>query len=100
MSISFDEPPKVLELGAGLFNFFHTKQFTMKKNYELTGMSCGGCVNTVTQALMRVPGVEKADVQLNPQCAVITLNQSVDVKDLQAGISKAGHYTIKEVGEN
>ena len=69
----------------------------MKKNYELSGMSCGGCVNNVKQALMSVPGVEVADVQLNPQRAVITLNQSVDIKELQACLSKAGHYTIKEV---
>ena len=72
----------------------------MKKNYELTGMSCGGCVNNVKQALMSVPGVEVVDVQLNPQCAVITMDQSVDVKELQAYLSKAGHYTIKEVALN
>lgn len=27
----------------------------MKKSYELTGMSCGGCVANVKRALLHVP---------------------------------------------
>ena len=68
----------------------------MKKNYELTGMSCGGCVNSVKNALQKFPGVEKAEVHLNPQHAVITTSKAIDLKDLQAQLSKAGNYGIKE----
>jgi copper chaperone len=69
----------------------------MKKNYELAGMSCGGCVNSVKQALLLIPDVKDADVQLNPQRAVITMNKEIGVDKLQAQLKKAGHYTIKEV---
>ena len=68
----------------------------MKKNYEITGMSCGGCVNGVKQALLKVPEVTDVEVQLHPQSAVITMNKLIDVGDLQIQLSKAGHYTIKE----
>ncbi len=72
----------------------------MKKNYELTGMSCGGCVANVKRSLLQVPDVENAEVQLHPQGAVITMNKPVGVEQLQAQLKKAGHYTIKEVDSN
>lgn len=69
----------------------------MKKNYEIQGMSCGGCVNSVKNALQKFPGVEDAEVHLHPQTAVLTMSKSVDVDELQTQLSKVGHYTIKEV---
>lgn len=38
---------------------------------SITGMTCGGCVNTVTRVLQRVPGVERADVELEGARAVV-----------------------------
>lgn len=69
----------------------------MKKNYELQGMSCGGCVSSVKKALLQLPGVEDAEVHLHPQGAVLTMSEAIDVDELQAQIKKAGHYTIKEL---
>ena len=69
----------------------------MKKNYELQGMSCGGCVNNVKRALLQLPEVKEAEVQLHPQRAVLTMSKAVDVEELQAQLNKAGHYTIKEL---
>lgn len=69
----------------------------MKKNYELTGMSCGGCVKNVQNALLQLQDVEDAGVYLHPQTAVLTMSKPIDVEELQTQLSKAGHYTIKEV---
>jgi copper chaperone len=68
----------------------------MKKNYQLNGMSCGGCVNSVKHVLLQLPDITDADVQLNPQRAVLTMSKSIDVSELQSQLNKAGHYTIKE----
>ena len=68
----------------------------MKNNYELSGMSCGGCVNNVKRALMEIPGVTDAEVMLHPQRAVLTLNKPIEVTELQSLLSKAGRYTINE----
>lgn len=70
----------------------------MKKNYELTGMSCGGCVANVKRALLHVPDVEDAEVKLHPQSAIVTMSKSIDVVELQAQLKKIGHYTIKKMG--
>ena len=70
----------------------------MKKNYEIKGMSCGGCVSSVKKALLQLPDVTEADVQLNPQSAVLTMNRPVKVEELQAQLSNSGHYSIKELG--
>ena len=69
----------------------------MKKNYELQGMSCGGCVSSVKNALLKLPDVEDAEVHLQPQSAVLTMSKPIDVDELQTQLSTAGHYTIKEV---
>ena len=69
----------------------------MKKSYELTGMSCGGCVKSVKNALLKLPGVEEAEVQLNPPTAVLTMSKPLAVDELQTQLKKAGHYAIKEI---
>ena len=72
----------------------------MKKSYELSGMSCGGCVKSVQNALLKLPDVEDAKVQLHPQSVEITMSEDISVEALQAQLNKAGHYTIKEALHN
>lgn len=69
----------------------------MKKTYDLAGMSCGGCVKNVKNALMQLPDIEEAEVHLQPQEVILTMSKPVDIGQLQAQLKKAGHYTIKEV---
>jgi copper chaperone CopZ len=79
-------------------NFFlTTKNDKMKKEYALEGMSCGGCVKNVKTALLQLPGVEDAEVYLHLQSAVVTMSEAIAVNELQAQLTRAGHYTIKEV---
>ena len=66
----------------------------MKKYYELKGMTCGGCVSSVKQALMELPDVSEAEVKLEPQGVLLSMNKSIDTSVLQAQLDKAGHYTI------
>ena len=60
-------------------------------------MSCGGCVNHVKHALLQIPGVEDADVQLKPQMVLLTMDEPVAIEVLQAQLGKAGTYTIREI---
>lgn len=69
----------------------------MKKKYQIQGMSCGGCVNNVKHALLKISGVEAADVQLNPQNVLLTMREPIAMEVLQAQLSKAGNYTIREI---
>ena len=69
----------------------------MKKNYELAGMTCGGCVNSVKKALLEIADITEADVHLNPPTAELTMNKPVTLEVLQAQLKKSGHYTISEL---
>lgn len=40
----------------------------------VTGMTCGGCVNSVHKVLTALPGVQDATVTLSPGQALITFN--------------------------
>ena len=72
----------------------------MKKEYQLSGMSCGGCVSNVKRVLLQLPEVTEAEVYLHPQRAILTMGKFMDVHELQAQLTKAGHYKIKEVALN
>ncbi len=39
---------------------------------KVSGMTCGGCVNSVTRALKAVPGVTQAEVDLAAEQATVT----------------------------
>lgn len=52
----------------------------MKKNYEL-----------------QVRDVIVAEIKLNPQSVVITMNKNIQVDELQVQLKMLGNYTIKEV---
>jgi len=43
---------------------------------KVDGMTCDACVRTVTRKLTRVPGVESAEVALEPGRAVVELDDT------------------------
>ncbi|MCI6871967.1 heavy-metal-associated domain-containing protein [Streptococcus hyointestinalis] len=44
----------------------------MEKTYQVSGMKCEGCANTVTEKLSAVRGVEKVDVNLEKGQVTVT----------------------------
>jgi len=57
----------------------------------VTGMSCGGCVNSVQNVLKALPGVQTVEVTLSPGQARVTYDDSrVDRAALVAAIVGAG----------
>ena len=69
----------------------------MKKKYELSGMSCGGCVNSVRQILLQIPDVIVAEIQLNPPTAVLTMNKDIALEKLQEQLAQSGNYIIRDL---
>jgi copper ion binding protein len=43
----------------------------VKHEFAVTGMHCGGCVNSVTRAVSRVPGVKTVQVSLDKNAATV-----------------------------
>jgi len=58
----------------------------------VSGMTCGGCVRSVTNVLKGVEGVARADVSLEQQRAEVDFDpQKVNVEQLKRAIEDAGY---------
>ncbi|MCW8908868.1 MAG: cation transporter [Sedimenticola sp.] len=61
----------------------------MATKLKVTGMTCMHCVGAVKKALEQVPGVDSAEVSLEPGQAVVT--GSADTTALVAAITEEGY---------
>ncbi len=68
----------------------------MKQTYTITGMTCNGCVETVTDALERLEEIAQVNVDLDANQATITFNKKVDLQTLQKALPKKYSITKKE----
>ena len=66
------------------------EETAMTKTMNIQGMMCPHCVAHVKKALTAIPGVE-ADVQLENNCAVITMAQPVEDAVLVKAVVDAGY---------
>ena len=60
---------------------------------SIGGMSCGGCVNSVRNALARIPGVQVDQVKVG-MATVAYDPDMTDPEQLRAAIEKAGFKTL------
>lgn len=59
---------------------------------NVSGMACGGCVQSITNVLKALAGVEKADVSLETRTATVVYDPAkVDVEQLEHSIIDAGY---------
>jgi copper chaperone len=57
----------------------------------VTGMTCGGCVNSVQRVLTALPGVQSAEVTLDPgQARVVYDATRIDRAALVQAVADAG----------
>ena len=62
---------------------------------RIDGMSCGGCVSSVTRALQRVNGVDYVEVTLAPQVAQVTFDPAkVELPALIKAVKDAGYEVV------
>ncbi|MGQ0442300.1 MAG: heavy-metal-associated domain-containing protein [Methylophilaceae bacterium] len=64
------------------------------KQYSVSGMTCGGCVNRVKSTLIAF--AEEVEVTLDPPLAALT-GVSVNLNVLNAALSEAGKYHLSEI---
>ncbi|PZF71397.1 heavy-metal-associated domain-containing protein [Taibaiella soli] len=65
----------------------------MTHSYQISGMTCNGCVAKVKDALLRMPDVLSADISL-PDQATIEMQKHISLPTLQQAIG--AKYTITE----
>ena len=68
----------------------------MTHEYQIEGMTCGSCVNTVQDLLSKVPGITKANVSLGTKTVKLDMNSHVGIHTLQYALKDHPRFTIKE----
>ena len=64
---------------------------------KVTGMTCGHCVRSVTDAIGGLDGVQSTNVELNTGRATVTYDEArVSTRDLVSAVMEEG-YTAEEV---
>lgn len=67
-----------------------------EKNINVEGMTCGHCVNAVTEELSKISGVTSVHIELNtdaPTPVNIVADTDISDADITAAVEEAG-YTI------
>ncbi|MFN2440726.1 MAG: heavy-metal-associated domain-containing protein, partial [Chitinophagaceae bacterium] len=68
----------------------------MTHTYNITGMTCNGCVAKAKSELLKLGDITEAEVKLTAPQATITMQKHIPTPVLQQAISKAGYYTITD----
>ena len=53
-----------------------------QKEYIIEGMSCASCAMTIENAVSKIPGVDKASVNLATEIMTVEANDSVTPEDI------------------
>ena len=59
--------------------------------YTVVGMTCGHCVNAVTEEVSAVPGVSTVDVDLESGGLTVSSDAPVDEAAVRAAVEEAGY---------
>ncbi|GHD58827.1 heavy-metal-associated domain-containing protein [Jeongeupia chitinilytica] len=63
---------------------------------RIDGMSCGGCVASVTRALQAVEGVKTVSVTLDPPLARVDFDGAdTDAAEIERSIEDAGYDVVR-----
>jgi copper ion binding protein len=62
--------------------------------YTVTGMTCGHCVNAVTEEVSRLPGVSDVRVDLASGAAEVTSDAPLDREAVRAAVEEAGYQLV------
>ena len=60
-------------------------------SYTVVGMTCGHCVNAVTEEVSAVPGVSTVDVDLESGGLTVSSDAPVDEAAVRAAVEEAGY---------
>jgi copper chaperone len=67
----------------------------IEKTFIIDGMSCGGCVNSLTRVLETVPGIEPLKIEVGK--ASLRLDSDAVTSDtVKAAVERAGFELVRE----
>ncbi|MEU4819424.1 heavy-metal-associated domain-containing protein [Micromonospora aurantiaca (nom. illeg.)] len=66
----------------------------METTYQVNGMTCGHCVNSVSTELSALPGVTDVQVDLAGGRVTVTSQNPLDVDAVRAAVDEAGYDLV------
>ena len=66
---------------------------TTDKTFTISGMSCGGCVNSLTRVLKTVPGIEPLKIEVGTAALRIDTSQVTD-DTVKSAVERAGFEVV------
>ena len=66
-----------------------TTTFTVK------GMTCGHCVNHVTEEVKKIAGVTAVEVELESGAVAVTAGAEISTEQMEAAVVEAGYELVK-----
>lgn len=64
-------------------------------NYQLKGMKCSDCVESVKKAVCGMNGVEKCDVSVGKMTLQAASGAKLDQSAIAKAVKDAGHFSVK-----
>jgi copper chaperone len=61
------------------------------ETYNVAGMTCGHCVQAVTEELLRLPGVHDVTVDLASGSVTVASDGVVPLDEVRAAVDEAGY---------
>jgi len=68
----------------------------MITKYTVSGMTCGHCVNSVTEEVSEVDGVSNVSVTLDGGQMLVESDEHVPFDAIIEAVREAGNYTVVE----
>ncbi|AYF30142.1 MULTISPECIES: heavy-metal-associated domain-containing protein [Micromonospora] len=66
----------------------------METTYQVSGMTCGHCVNSVSTELSALPGVTDVQVDLASGRVTVTSQNPLDADAVRAAVDEAGYDLV------
>lgn len=67
----------------------------MTHTYQLTGLTCAGCVSTVYDVLSKIEGVTSVSISADYRSADIQMRRHIPIAELQAALKNHPRYQIE-----
>jgi copper chaperone len=64
---------------------------TVTETYSVTGMTCGHCVQAVTEELTRLPGVHDVRVDLSTGAVTVRSDGHLPLDEVRGAVDEAGY---------
>ena len=75
------------------------EQEQISQTFAVKGMTCASCVRHVEGALLKVDGVETADVNLATERVTISVQPDVTVRELRSSVQASGYELTRQIDE-